>query len=93
MLIFILSTIVFFVASFFINRYLDEQGMDHRMLRGLLVFMLASLISFGVSAAAGWIGGGVGDSAPVATATNNGNGAAGEAAALLKAVGRLPQQR
>ncbi|HCA26895.1 MAG TPA: hypothetical protein DEP05_04520 [Betaproteobacteria bacterium] len=91
MLIFILSTIVFFVAGFFINRYLDEQGLDRRMLRGLLVFMLASLISYGVSAAAGWIGGEADGGAPAAVAANK--GAAGEAAALLNALRPLPRQR
>lgn len=46
----ILSTIAFFVAAFFINRYLDEQGLDRNMSRKLLVGTLATVISIG----AGW---------------------------------------
>jgi divalent metal cation (Fe/Co/Zn/Cd) transporter len=47
MLSFIISTIVFFVASFVLHRYLEEWGLDKGMGRTLLVLMLASVISYG----------------------------------------------
>ena len=55
MLDLILSTIAFFVAAFFLKRYLDEQGVNKGMTRSVLVFVLASAVSFGVSAAADWV--------------------------------------
>ena len=51
MLSLFLSTIAFFMAAFFINRYLDEQGLDHNMSRKMLVGTLATIISIG----AGWV--------------------------------------
>jgi hypothetical protein len=51
MLSLFLSAIAFFVAAFFINRYLDEQGLDHNMSRKMLVGTLATIISIG----AGWV--------------------------------------
>jgi hypothetical protein len=50
MLSLIISTIVFFVAAWLLNRYLDEQGIPKGMTRGLTVLVLASLMSW----AAGW---------------------------------------
>jgi len=47
MLNLIISTIVFFIAAWYINRYLDEQGIGKGMTRGVLVFLLASLVSWG----------------------------------------------
>jgi hypothetical protein len=47
MLSLIISTIVFFVASFFLNRYLDDWGLDKGKARTLLVIALASLLSYG----------------------------------------------
>lgn len=49
MISFVLSTIAFFVAAFFLNRYLDEQGIGKGMTRGILVLVLASVASSGVS--------------------------------------------
>ena len=43
MLNLIISTIAFFVAAWFVNRYLDEQEIAKGMPRGVLVFMLAFL--------------------------------------------------
>ncbi|WP_173060738.1 hypothetical protein [Sulfurimicrobium lacus] len=45
-----LSTIAFFVAAFFMNRYLDAQGLDRNLSRKILVGTLATIVSFG----AGW---------------------------------------
>lgn len=45
-----LSTIAFFLAAYFLNRYLDAQGLDRNLSRKFLVGMLATLVSLG----AGW---------------------------------------
>jgi hypothetical protein len=44
------STIVFFIAAWFLNGYLDEQGIPKGLTRGVIVLVLASLMSWG----AGW---------------------------------------
>jgi len=54
MLNLIISTIVFFVAAWFANRYLDEQGIPKGMTRGVLVFALASLVSWGACEMVDW---------------------------------------
>lgn len=43
----IVSTIVFFIAAWYVHRYLDQQEMPKGMTRGILVFTLASLVSWG----------------------------------------------
>ena len=53
----IISTIVFFIAAWFANRYLDEQGIPKGMTRGVLVFVLASLVSWGAGVAVDWVQG------------------------------------
>ncbi len=45
----LLSTIAFFVASYYIKRYLDEIGVNKTMTRGLVVFVLALAVSYGVA--------------------------------------------
>ena len=50
----IISTLVFFISAWYINRYLNEQGIPKGMTRGILVFMLASLAAWGAGAAADW---------------------------------------
>jgi hypothetical protein len=50
----IISTIVFFVAAWYLNRYLDQQEMPKGMSRGVLVFMLASLVSWGAGEIVDW---------------------------------------
>lgn len=50
----IISTIVFFIAAWFANRYLDEQGIPKGMTRGVLVFVLASLVSWGTGELVDW---------------------------------------
>ena len=54
MLNLIISTIVFFVAAWFTNRYLDEQGIPKGMTRGVLVLVLASLVSWGAGEMVDW---------------------------------------
>ena len=50
----IISTIVFFIAAWFANRYLDEQGIPKGMTRGMLVFVVASLVSWGAGDVVDW---------------------------------------
>ncbi len=47
----IVSTVVFFAAAWYIRNYLDEQGIPSSYTRGILVFTLASLLSWGAGAA------------------------------------------
>lgn len=51
----VISTIVFFIAAWYIRRYLDEHEIPKGMTRGILVFVLASLASWGAGEAADWI--------------------------------------
>lgn len=50
----VISTIVFFIAAWYIHRYLDEQGIPKGMTRGILVFAFASLVSWGAGEAVDW---------------------------------------
>lgn len=43
----LISTIVFFIAVWYVRRYLDEQGIPAGMTCSILVFTLASLASWG----------------------------------------------
>lgn len=49
MLSLILSTIAFFIASYFIRRYLDQMEIPRTMTRGLVIFVLALAVSYGVA--------------------------------------------
>ena len=48
MLSIIISTLAFFVAAWYLNRYLNEQEIAEGMTRRILVFVLASVVSAGV---------------------------------------------
>lgn len=48
------STIVFFVAAWFLNDYLEAQGIPKGMTRGVMVLVLASLMSWGVGWTVDW---------------------------------------
>jgi len=48
------STIVFFVAAWFLNNYLEAQGIPKGMSRGVMVLVLASLMSWGVGWTVDW---------------------------------------
>ena len=54
MLSLVFSTIAFFVASYFIKRYLDEIGIPKTLVRGLVVFVLALAAAYGVAFIADW---------------------------------------
>jgi hypothetical protein len=49
-----ISTIVFFIAAWFLNNYLDAQGIPKGLTRALMVLVLASLMSWGVGWAVDW---------------------------------------
>lgn len=46
MLAIVVSTIVFFVASWYFRRYLEEMGIPKSMTRSTLIFVAAALISY-----------------------------------------------
>ncbi|HEX4332576.1 MAG TPA: hypothetical protein VH040_10575 [Usitatibacter sp.] len=48
---FFLSSFAFFIAGFFIRRYLEDMGIPKTMTRALVVFVLALMVAYGV----GWI--------------------------------------
>jgi hypothetical protein len=50
----IISTIVFFIAAWYVHRYLDEQGIPKGMTRKILVFSIASVVSWGAGEAVDW---------------------------------------
>jgi hypothetical protein len=81
MLNLIISTIVFFVAAWFANRYLDEQEIPKGMTRGVVVLVLASLVSWGAGELVDWAQ--VKIEGPQAAAQNSVN-----LSALLKAAGQ-----
>jgi hypothetical protein len=54
MLNLVISTIVFFVAAWFVNRYLDEQEIPKGLTRGVLVFLLAFFASWVTGAMVDW---------------------------------------
>jgi VIT1/CCC1 family predicted Fe2+/Mn2+ transporter len=47
----VVSTIAFFVASYFIKRWMDENDIPKGMTRSMTVFVLAAAVSYGV----GWL--------------------------------------
>ncbi len=49
MLSLVLSTIAFFIASFFIKRRLDDMGIPKTMTRAMMIFVGAAAISYGVA--------------------------------------------
>jgi hypothetical protein len=51
MLNLIISTIAFFVAAWYVNRYLDEQEILEGRTRRILVMVLATAVSMGVGKA------------------------------------------
>ena len=49
------STIVFFIALWYLNRYLDEQEIPKGMTRSILVLVLASAVSWGSGEIVDWV--------------------------------------
>ena len=50
----VISTIAFFVAAYLIKRYLDEIGVPKTAVRGLVVFVLALAVAYGVAFTVDW---------------------------------------
>jgi hypothetical protein len=73
----VVSTLVFFIAVWYLRRYLDEHEMPHGMTRSLLVFTLASVVSWGAGELVDRIQG------PQQTAATS-----GDLSQLLKAAGQ-----
>lgn len=57
MLSLVLSTIAFFVASFLISRQLDSIDIPKGMTRGVVIFVAAAAISYGVALVVDWAAG------------------------------------
>ena len=53
----VLSTIAFFVAGYFIRRYLDGIGIPKTMVRGMVVFVLALAVAYAVAFVVDWAAG------------------------------------
>jgi hypothetical protein len=54
MLSLVISTIAFFVAAYLIKRYLNEIGVPKTAGRGLVVFVLALAVAYGVAFTVDW---------------------------------------
>jgi len=50
----VISTVSFFIASYFIKRQLDEMGIPKTMVRGMVVFVLALAVAYGVYFVVDW---------------------------------------
>jgi predicted PurR-regulated permease PerM len=77
----IISTIVFFIAAWYIHRYLNEQGIPKGIARGIMVFTLASLVSWGAGEVVDWTQEKIEGPQPTAQTS-------GDLSQLLKAVGQ-----
>jgi hypothetical protein len=51
----VVSTIAFFVASWFIKRRFEELDFPKGMTTNVMVFVLALAVSYGVAAAVDWV--------------------------------------
>jgi hypothetical protein len=54
MLSLVLSTIAFFVASYFAKRYLDDTGFPRGPTRSISIFVAAAAVSYGVAYVVDW---------------------------------------
>ncbi|MEJ1959434.1 MAG: hypothetical protein WDM70_08465 [Nitrosomonadales bacterium] len=77
----IISTIVFFIAAWYAHRYLENQGIPKGVARGMLVFVLASIVSWAAGELTDWIQEKV-EGPQAAAQTSN------DLSQLLKAVGQ-----
>lgn len=80
----ILSTIAFIIAAWYIRRYLDEQGIPKGMTRGILVFALAYVVSWGAGEVVDWTQEKI--AGPQSAAQNS-----GDLSQLFKAAGQAQQ--
>lgn len=77
----IISTFAFIISAWYIRRYLDESGIGRGLTRGIVVFVLAYFVSWGVGEAVDWTEGKI--EGPKAVAQP-----ADDLTQLLKAVGQ-----
>ena len=54
MLSLLVSTAAYFVASYFIKRYLDDMGAPKGLTRSVVIFCLAIMIAYGVALVVDW---------------------------------------
>ena len=45
----VVSTIAFFIAAFFIRRWLDDMDIPKGMTRSIVIFVAAAAVSYGVA--------------------------------------------
>jgi len=57
MLSLVFGTIAFFVASYFVRRYLNDIGIPKTLVRGLVVFVLALVAAYGFAFIVDWAAG------------------------------------
>lgn len=55
MLSIILSTLAYFLASYYLRRYLDDIGIPKGLTRGVLIFSLALIIAYAVALAVDYL--------------------------------------
>ncbi|MGH8616926.1 MAG: hypothetical protein ACREUW_04495 [Burkholderiales bacterium] len=55
MLSIVVSTFVYFVASWYIKRYLEGIGIPKGLTRGAVIFSSALLIAYGVAVLVDWL--------------------------------------
>ncbi len=51
----VVSTVAFFIATWYVRRQLNEQGTPKGATRAILVFTLASIVSWGAGETADWV--------------------------------------
>jgi len=78
----IISTIVFFIAVRYLHRYLEEQGLPKGTTRSILVFALASFVSWGSGEMVDWTQEKIEGPQPAAKTS-------ADLSQLLKAVGQM----
>ena len=78
----IISTIVFFIAVRYLHRYLEEHGLPKGTTRSILVFTLASFVSWGSGEMVDWTQEKIEGPQPAAKTSD-------DLSQLLKAVGQM----
>lgn len=82
----IISTVVFFIAAWYFHRVLEDQGISKGMTRGMLVFVLASIVSWVSGDAVDWVHDKI-EGPPPAAAQASGD----DMSQMLKALGQAQQ--
>jgi hypothetical protein len=77
----IISTLAFIIAGWYLHRYLEDQGIPKGTTRKMLVFLLASLVSWGAGDITDWLHDKIAGPQPVAETPS-------DLSQLLKAAGQ-----